>query len=64
MLLYRARVNTARFLARVTPLTWAIWLILIADLLAPGQWRYSYIVAELDLSTLVEEVSLAYGNND
>lgn len=64
MLIYRLKIKISRFLVRVTPLTWLIWGIFAADLLAPGQWVYGLVIAEVDLTEVAEDVRQAYAGND
>ena len=64
MLIYRLKIKISRFLVRVTPLTWLIWGIFAADLLAPGLWVYGLVIAEVDLTEVAEDVRQAYAGND
>ncbi|MEO0374119.1 MAG: hypothetical protein AAF329_05710 [Cyanobacteria bacterium P01_A01_bin.17] len=45
-----------RFLRRVTPLTWAIWVLLAADLLEPGYLKFNFLVARIDASVIGTEI--------
>lgn len=64
MLIYRLKIKISRFLVRVTPLTWLVWSIFVADLLAPGQWVYGLLVVQVDLTEVAEDVRQAYASND
>lgn len=46
-----------RFLRRVTPLTWAIWLLLVADLLEPGYLKFDFLVARVDATAISGEAN-------
>jgi hypothetical protein len=47
---YSPVIRLRLFLRRVTPLTWGIWLLLIADLAAPGYGRLNLLITQVDLS--------------
>lgn len=44
------------FLRRITPLTWGIWLLLLADLSAPGYGKLNLVIATVDLSDVLSIV--------
>lgn len=44
------------FLRRITPLTWVIWLLLLADLSAPGYGRLNLIITQVNLSDVLSIV--------
>ena len=47
-----------RFLRRVTPLTWLIWLATVANLAAPGYLRFHLGVAIVDASPILESIQV------
>lgn len=55
MLRTRLQFAVRRFLRRVTPLTWLIWVLLISDLSAPGYLRFNLIVRQVDARAFIEQ---------
>lgn len=54
------RYRVTRFLKRVTPLTWVIWLAFLADVAQPGWMRFDLLVLEVDISDVAGEVRDAF----
>lgn len=50
------RYSCRRFLRRITPLTWLLWIALISDFCAPGYLVFHVGVKEVDASVVLEEV--------
>ena len=44
------------FIRRVTPVTWLIWALLLADLLAPGYGKLNLVVTTVDLADAISIV--------
>lgn len=44
------------FIRRVTPVTWLIWGLLLADLLAPGYGKLNLVLATVDLADAISIV--------
>ena len=44
------------FIRRVTPVTWLIWGLLLADLLAPGYGKLNLVVTTVDLADAISIV--------
>lgn len=55
MLRTRIRFAVRRFLRRITPLTWLIWALLVADLSAPGYLRFNLVFAQVDVAKFAEQ---------
>ncbi len=55
MLRTRLRFAVRRFLRRVTPLTWLIWVLLISDLSAPGYLRFNLVFVQVDAGAFIEQ---------
>lgn len=49
----RYRFRWHLFVRRVTPVTWLIWALLLADLLAPGYGKLNLVLATVDVSDVV-----------
>ena len=47
-----------RFLRRVTPLTWFIWGLTVANLAAPGYLRFHLGFAVVDASKVFESIQI------
>ena len=47
-----------RFLRRVTPLTWFIWLATVANLAAPGYLRFHLGLVVVDASPILESIQV------
>lgn len=54
-----ARVGR-RFFARVTPLTWCIWLAAFSDLAAPGYLVFHLGFTQVDISVVATELITAW----
>jgi hypothetical protein len=47
---YSPVIRLRLFLRRITPLTWVIWLLLIADLAAPGYGRLNFLITQVNIA--------------
>jgi hypothetical protein len=47
---YSPVIRLRLFLRRITPLTWVIWLLLIADLAAPGYGRLNLLITQVNIA--------------
>ncbi len=47
---YSTVIRLRLFLRRVTPLTWGIWLLLIADLAAPGYGKLNLLITQVNIA--------------
>lgn len=54
---YSLRLRLRLFLWRVTPVTWLIWALLLADLLAPGYGKLNLIITTVDFSSTLSAIS-------
>ncbi|MGB3515652.1 MAG: hypothetical protein WBA43_04295 [Elainellaceae cyanobacterium] len=52
--------RSGRFLRRITPLTWCIWLALVSDLAAPGYLVFNLGVTKVDATVIAEELIIAW----
>jgi len=52
----RYRIRLHFFISRVTPVTWLIWGLLLADLLAPGYGKLNLVVTTVDLADAISIV--------
>ena len=55
MLRTRLRFAVRRFLRRVTPLTWLIWVLLVSDLAAPGYLKFNLVITQFDAIAFWDE---------
>jgi hypothetical protein len=47
-----------RFFRRVTPLTWFIWGLTVANLAAPGYLKFNLGIAIVDASKVIESINV------
>ena len=57
MLRTRLRFAVRRYLRRVTPLTWLIWALLVADLAAPGYLKFNLVITQFDAIAFIEKAT-------
>jgi hypothetical protein len=55
-----------RFFSRVTPLTWVIWLLFLANVRGGGYGQFDFVVAEVDAADLISVIRTGkhYDGND
>lgn len=53
---YSAILRWRLFVRRVTPVTWFIWALLLADLLAPGYGKLNLVITTVDLSNTLSAI--------
>ena len=59
MLRTRLRFAVRRYLRRVTPLTWLIWVLLVSDLAAPGYLKFNLVITQFDAIAFWQEAQSA-----
>ena len=50
------RIRWYLFVRRITPVTWFIWALLLADLLAPGYGKLNLVITTVDLSNTLSAI--------
>lgn len=54
--IFKYRIRWYLFVRRVTPVTWFIWALLLADLLAPGYGKLNLMITTVDLSNTLSAI--------
>lgn len=53
---YSLALRWRLFVRRITPVTWFIWALLLADLLAPGYGKLNLVITTIDISDTLSAI--------